>query len=251
MLNIKFFKKQKLENDPLIDIILKIRQGDTSLKDKIISDYRPFIIQSVSRVVGRYIDPLNSEEFSVGLMAFNEAISCFDEKQNRNFLNFADQVIRRRVIDYMRKNSKLSMEVPFTYFENNDNGSFEEKYLKVDYQTNTDNVEVEEEINAFKNELMSYGISLLTLASCAPKHKDSKQLCIKIARLIAENHELYDKFKRTGNIPMNDLMKITDVYHGTVERNRKYIIAMILIIKSKLEILQGYVRDVEGGGRYE
>ncbi|HEY9061148.1 MAG TPA: RNA polymerase sigma-I factor [Pseudobacteroides sp.] len=251
MFNIKFFKKQKQENDPLRDIIAKIHRGDFALKEKFISDYRPFILQSVSRVTGRYIDPANSEEYSVGLMAFDEAINCYDENQSRNFLNFSDQVIRRRIIDFLRKNSKAQVEYPFTYFESEENNNFEEKYLKVDYDTSTDNVEVEEEIIAFKRELMRFNISLSSLASCAPKHKDSKQLCIKLARLIADNQLLYDKFMRTGNIPITDLMKITKVYHGTVERNRKFIIAMVLIIKSNLNILQGYVRDVEGGGRYE
>jgi RNA polymerase sigma factor len=251
LLNIKFFKKQKQENDPLKDVIIKIRHGDYALKEKFISDYRPFVLQSVSKVIGRYIDPINSEEFSVGLMAFDEAINCYDENQSRNFLNFSDQVIRRRVIDFLRKNSKTQLEYPFTYFENDENNSFEEKYLKVDYDTPTDNVEVEEEILSFKRELMRFNISLSSLASCAPKHKDSKQLCIKLARLISDNQVLYDKFMRTGNIPITELMKITDVYHGTVERNRKFIIAMVLIIKSNLSILQGYVRDVEGGGRYE
>ena len=251
MLNLKFFKKQRQENDPLRDIIIKIRNGDHTLKEKLISDYRPFILQSVSKVTGKYADPVNSEESSVGLMPFDEAINCYDESQSRNFLNFSDEVIRRRVIDFLRKSSKSQVEYPFTYFENEENNNFEEKHLKVDYGTPTDNVEVEEEIISFKRDLMRFNISLYSLASSAPKHKDSKQLCIKLARIVADNQALYDRFMRTGNIPITELTKITNVYHGTVERNRKFIIAMILILKSNLNILQSYIRDVEGGGRYE
>lgn len=246
MLNLKFFKKPKLENDPVKEIIAKIRDGDKELKEKFIYDYKPFITHSVSKVTGKFVNPNESEEFSIGLIAFNEAINSFDETKNRNFLNFADQVIGRRVIDYLRKQSKTRQEYPFTYFESEENSGFEEKFLKL--ENYNDNIEVEEEIFAFKDELAKHGISLTSLVSCAPKHKDSKQMCIKLARIIAENQNFYDRFKKTGNIPMTELLKITDVYHGTIERNRKYIIAMIIIMRSKLEILQGYIRNVEKGG---
>jgi len=247
LLNFKIFKKPKLEIDPLKEIVAKIRDGDKDLNEKFINDYKPFISHSVSKVLGRFINPDDSEEFSIGLIAFNEAIKSYDEGSNRNFLSFADQVINRRVIDFLRKQSRTKNEYPFTYFENEENNHFEEKYLVS--QTRVDNVEVEEEIFAFKDELFKHGITLASLVQCAPKHKDSKQLCMSLARLIAENQSLYDKFKKTGNIPMTELMKVTDVYHGTVERNRKYIIAMIVIMKSKMEILQGYIKDVEKGGK--
>lgn len=252
MLNLKFLKKQKLEEDPLKDTINKIKQGDFLLKEKFISDYRPFILQSVSRVTGRYVEVENSEEYSVGLLAFDEAIRCFDDSKNRNFLNFSAQVINRRVIDYIRKNSKNKNVLPFTYFEADENNNFEEKYLRVDPDEQLCNVEIEEEILLFKDELKKFGISLTDLATCAPKHRDSKQLCIKIAKLIVENRELFERFKRTRNIPMTDLLKVANVYHGTIERNRKFIIAMTLIIQSGLEVLKGYVKDVEeGGGKHE
>ncbi len=248
MLNLKFLKKQKTGEDSVRDIIDKIRQGDFLLKEKLISDYKPFILQSVSKVTGRFVEVENSEEFSVGLLAFDEAIRCFDQSKNRNFLSFSSQVINRRVIDYLRKNNKNKNVLPFTYFENDENDNFEEKYLSVDSHEQLCNIEIEEEIHMFKEELKKFGISLADLASCAPKHRDSKQLCIKIARIIVENGNLYERFARTRNIPMTDLLKVANVYHGTVERNRKYIIAMVLIIKSGMDVLKSYVKDVEKGG---
>lgn len=248
MPSLNFFKKHKHGEDSVRDIIDRIRDGDSLLKEKFISDYKPFILQSVSKVTGRYVEVENSEEFSVGLLAFDEAIRCFDGGKNRNFLSFSSQVINRRVIDYIRKNSRNKNVLPFTYFENAENGSFEEKYLTVDSDEQLCHIEIEEEIYLFKEELKRFGISLFDLASCAPKHKDSKQLCIRVARLIAENRDLYDRFFKTKNIPMTDLLKVANVYHGTIERNRKFIIAMALIINSGMDVLKGYVKDIEKGG---
>jgi RNA polymerase sigma factor len=244
LLSLNFFKKHKQGEDSVRNIIDRIKEGDLLLKEKFISDYKPFILQSVSKLTGSYVDIEKSEEFSVGLLAFDEALRCFDRSKNRNFLSFSSQVINRRVIDYIRINSKNKNVLPFTYFENDENNSFEEKYLAVDSCEKLYNIEIEEEIYLFKEELKRFGISLLDLAYCAPKHKDSKQLCIRVARLIAENRDLYERFIKTKNIPMTDLLKVANVYHGTIERNRKFIIAMSLIINSRMDILKGYVKDV-------
>ena len=48
---------------------------------------------------------------------------------------------------------------------------------------------------------------------------------------------------------MLDLMKLVNVNHKTVERNRKFIISVYLILSSKLEVMQGYVEDIEKGGK--
>ena len=88
------------------DILKQIKDGDNLLKEKFIEDYKPFIIKTVSRVTGKYVQIENSEEYSIGLIAFNEAIETFDEHKNPSFLNFCKQVIKRRIIDYIRKNKK-------------------------------------------------------------------------------------------------------------------------------------------------
>jgi len=81
-----FFGMRTPEKRSFIDILQRIKAGDKLLKDRFISDYKPFIIKSVSQILNnRYIDIENSEEYSVGLIAFNEAIEKYDKDKKCSF----------------------------------------------------------------------------------------------------------------------------------------------------------------------
>lgn len=246
------FNKSQRNSELLVDSIKKIKTGDAALRDKLINDYNPFIIKIVSKTTGMYVDLENTEEFSIGLIAFNEAIDCYDSNKNAGFLSFAQIVIKRRIIDYKRKNYNNDKVYPLSYFTNDEtekNNSFEEKYLVVDASSLFDNLETKEEIALFIKKLNAFGIELKDLVKSTPKHSDSKRLSIKIARVLVENKELSAKLEKKKTIPMLDLMKLVDVNHKTVERNRKFIISVYLILSSNLEVMQGYVENVEKGGK--
>lgn len=81
MFNIRLFKKRTPDREYEVnDVIKKIQDGDKLLRDKFINDYKPFIIKTISRALGKFIEIENNEEFSIGLIAFNESINYFDEK---------------------------------------------------------------------------------------------------------------------------------------------------------------------------
>lgn len=244
------FSKFRQNAEPIGDTINRIKNGETLLKNGLINDYKPFIIKVVSKTTGKYVDLENSDEFSIGLMAFDEAIECYDVSKSPNFLSFAETVIKRRVVDYNRKNYKNSKVYPLSYFEScedEEKNYFEEKYFRVDSGSLFENIETKEEIALFTQRLSEFNIELSDLLVSAPKHMDSKRLSIKIARIVAENEELSEKLERKKNMPVVDIMKIIKVNHKTIERNRKFIIAVYLILRSNLETLQGYVKNVERG----
>jgi RNA polymerase sigma factor len=245
------FNKSRRSSEPLTDTIKNIKNGDAQLRENFIRDYKPFIISEVSKTTGKYVEPENSEEFSIGLIAFNEAIDCFDESKKVGFLSFAQTVIKRRLIDYIRKNHKHNVVYPFTYFdnnENNDKNTFEEKYFVIDSNIQFGNIESEEEISYFIKRLNTFGIELNDLLKTTPKHIDSKKLSISISRILAENSALSEKLERKKKIPIVDLLKFINVNHKTIHRNKNFIIAVYLILTSKLEVMQGYVENVEKGG---
>ncbi|KNY25465.1 RNA polymerase sigma-I factor [Pseudobacteroides cellulosolvens] len=248
MAKLSIFKKLKPEIDYTNDIIIKIQDGDKLLKERFISDYTPFILKTVARITNKYVDVQNSEEYSIALMAFDEAINCFNIDKNKSFLAFSDLVINRRLIDYIRKNRKDNNVFPFTYFDCESYEELKEKYLLEYSVTRLDNIEIKEEIILFKEKLATFGITLENLAKSIPKHKDSKLMCIRIARIIASDKELNYKLNKTKNIPMTDLMKLVDVHHATIERNRKFIIAVSLVINSGLDVIKSYLQFTEEGG---
>lgn len=229
-------------------IVKKIQEGDEILRDQFISDYRPFILKTVSAFCGRYIEIENDEEYSIGMIAFNEAIDGYSHENGCGFISFADKVIRRRLIDYMRKNKNDNVHA-FTYFEDKEEHlvrMMDNNYVQREF----DKMEMSEEISALNTELSKFSITFNELVTCAPKHMDSRLMCIGVARKIADNREVYERMKKTGNIPLNDLSRIADISKRTVGKNRKYIIALSLIMNSNLDIIKTYINETEKGGRF-
>lgn len=242
MFDIKLINREnKPQNDSIGLLIEKIKSGDSNLKEEFICKYKPFIMRVVSSTLGRYIESEGSEEYSIGLMAFNEAIDSFDTKKNSNFFRYSNLVINHRLIDYIRKDKKRNKTIPFSYLESTDD--FEEKYLMSDSHYQYNKIEVKEELLLLEKKLKRFNITLEDLVTDAPKHKDSRELCISIARVIVENRHLNEKLMKKRCIPLSDLLSLVDVNRKTVERNRKYIIAVSLILNSSLDEIKEFFRN--------
>lgn len=227
------------------EIIEKVKNGETNLRDELIDHYWVFITAVVSRMIKK--SAKNTDEFSIALEAFNEAIDSFDVSKNVEFSKFAGVVINRRVIDYMRKNKKYNNEYPFTYFEVNDDEHFLDRYSKENTDVFTSNLEVQEEIMKFKNDLLAYGITYDDLVQRAPKHYDTKLLCINIAKKLASSQELSKRLASEKRLPVSELTTTFGLNRKTVENHRKYIIALYLILNSDLDVIKSYMSTLTKG----
>ncbi|MDQ2085858.1 RNA polymerase sigma-I factor [Herbivorax sp. ANBcel31] len=222
--------------------IIRIKNGDVGLKEELIKKYRPYLLKTISSTTGKYVDSETSEEYSVGLMAFNEAIDNFDSEKNGNFISYCNIVINHRIIDYIRKKKRENKTIPFSYFEEKSESEFEEKYLVSDSHYQYEKIEVREEIMIFENKLKEFGITLDELVTKSPKHKDSRELYINIAKILSNNEVLFNKMIKKKCIPMSELMKFVKVSRKTIERNRKYIIAVSLVLRSSLDEIKQYFK---------
>ncbi len=240
MLDYFHFKREKACENKVNEIIKKIKSGDKGLKENFIRDYKPFVLKTVSQITGKYINADDSEEFSIGLLAFNEAIDNFDESMNSNFLSYSKQNIKWKLTNYYNKTSKNKNVYPFTYFENETTGEFENKYLKVDSSQVLDTIETKEQFSNLEKRLKEFDISFEDLIVDGPKHKDSKKLLLNIAREIKSHDELFNKMVKYKSIPITDLMRYVKVSRRTIERNRKFIIAASLILNEDFDFLRDY-----------
>ena len=90
----------------------KLKRGDlvsfnkapTMDRNDFIEQSMPFIIKTTSSFLGRYVCTDNDEEFSIALIAFNEAIEKYNEDRG-NFWAFAKLVIESRLKNNLRKNT--------------------------------------------------------------------------------------------------------------------------------------------------
>lgn len=245
LVNFKSYNWLGHEKDSFLEIINRIKNGDILLRNKFIDDYKPFILKCVSQLVGKNNNIVQSDEFSIALIAFNEAIEAYDSDKKTMFVSFSKQVIRRRLIDYLRCSNKYNVTVPFSYLNDNDS-NFEEKYLFDNSSDYSNEIITKEEIKNFELKICEYKMTIEDLIDCSPKHRDSRVMCLNVAKTIIENDSLYQQLMEKKTLPYKELTQKVNLCKRTLEKNKKFIIAMVFVLKSDLEILKKYIYDTIG-----
>ncbi|QHT62710.1 RNA polymerase sigma factor SigI [Paenibacillus lycopersici] len=231
------------------EMVERIRSGEAS-RNAFIDAYQPYIAKVTSRFCKRYIDPASSDEFSIALAAFDEAIGQFSSQAGKSFLGFAETVIRRRLIDYVRKESRHHGSVPYSAFDQDDEEESTVNAIETNEAMNRYSLTQESEarrfeIAEFDGRLREYGITFGELPDISPKHSDSRQLLIGISRRLANDPELYDQLETKQKLPIKELCEIIGVSRKTIERNRKYIIALTILHNGDFPYLQQYIKPQE------
>lgn len=239
LLNIFNWKKTLEER------VKDIQQGDEDDKNNLIQEYIPFIKKVLVNQLGSYIQVENDDSFSIGLIAFNEAIEKYDEDRG-NFLTFASMVIKSRLIDQLRKESRRSKEVFISQLQKEDDKDYYTKDV-MGVEGFEAGIETKLDFASLVHNMKDFGVSLDDLIKEAPKHQDTRKIAIEIGRHVFEDSRLCERFLRTGNLPTNDIIRDLNVSRKVVQRSRKFIIAIILILNSDLDTLKGYISSSERG----
>lgn len=222
------------------------RLGDLVAREELLRAYTPFVLKVASQVAGRFLYVGRDEEVSIGLLALSEAIDRYDERRGVSFWAFAELVIRRRLIDYYRRERRAE-ERPLSEFEREDEeGAVDNPLADAAgvraFLEKEEALARREEIEAFAMELAAFGIGLEELARVSPKHRDARQGAQAVARLLAEDPALMAEVRRTGRLPLNRLGQLARVHRKTLERHRKYILAMALVHTGPYPYLQEYLK---------
>jgi RNA polymerase sigma factor len=235
-------KKRTLE-----ETVRLIQQGDQALLNETIESYKPFIAKNVSSVCKRYIHE-SDDEFSIGLIAFHEAIEKYLPERGKSLLSFAEVLIKRKVIDYIRKQSKnqsISFEFNSSLLDEDTPGTVIVNELSLEeYKKKSDEESRKEEIQRFQEALKSFDLNFYDLIENSPKHADARKNAISIARLIVGNEELKNLLYEKKRLPIKQLEESAKVSRKTIERNRKYIIAIVLILSGDFLYMKDYLKGV-------
>lgn len=237
----------KKRKKTLEETVLKIQQGDLLLLNETIDSYKPFVAKTVSSVCKRYIHE-SDDEFSIGLIAFHEAIQKYSPDRGSSLLSFAEVMIKRRVIDYIRKHSKnQSISIDFTSQNHDDDSpslAIENEISIVDYQKKNETELRKHEILQFQQILKEYDLSFQDLVEQSPKHADARKNAMEIAKLLVDDQELRTYLLEKKRLPIKQLEDIVQVSRKTIERNRKYIMAISLILINDYVYLKDYIKGV-------
>lgn len=237
----------KTKERTLEETVLLIQQGNLQLQNELIEQYKPFIAKAVSSVCKRYISE-KDDEFSIGLIAFNEAIEKYSRDKGSSLLAFAELIIKRKVIDYIRKEVRYGQTVNFDFQENEDGEISQSKVeadLSIDeYKKLIEQEHRKEEIIFYQKRLSDFGLTMAELIEYSPKHMDARQNAIKVAQVLVENEQLREILFQKKQLPVKQLEQLVSVSRKTIERNRKYIIAMSIIMCGDFTYLKDYIKGV-------
>ncbi|MBW7476617.1 RNA polymerase sigma factor SigI [Paenibacillus oenotherae] len=226
----------------------RIRAGEDS-RDDFIAAYEPYIAKVTSRFCKRYIDPSRDDEFSIALSAFDEAISQYSSHAGKSFLGFAETVIRRRLIDYVRREQRHSHTVPYSAFDSTDEeeqtiNTIELKEAMHRHAINQEADARRLEIAEYNSCLNQYGITFAELPGLSPKHADSRELLMSISRRFAATSAQFESFTLSQKLPIKEMCAEAGVSRKTIERNRKYIIAIAILHNGDFPCLQAYLQPM-------
>lgn len=244
MLGLLFLTKKKEKS--LEEKVQHIQQGDQLLQNELIQAYKPFIAKSVSSVCKRYINEAD-DEFSIGLIAFDEAIQKYNTAKGSSMLSFADVIIKRRVIDYIRTQSKhknIGVVVKDEMDEESTQSLIEAKVSIDAFQKEREAEQRRSEINQFSQVLHEYDLSFADLVKHSPKHADARLNAMKVAQALVKDETLQHYLIEKKKLPIKQLEETVQVSRKTIERNRKYIIAIALILLGEYIYLSDYIKGV-------
>ncbi|CQR47087.1 RNA polymerase sigma factor SigI [Paraliobacillus sp. PM-2] len=234
-----------IEMDSLENIVYEVQLGNRALQNELLQAYKPYIAKCVSEVCKRYIDPTKDDEFSIGLFAFYEAINCYSKDKGSSFLSFARLVIKRKTIDYIRKEKTNSVVISLdkVYEQEKSINPLEIAAANKAYQVQQDNWNRRQEILLLSKQLQSYQLSMKELVNVSPKHKDARKNAIGIAYLLYKDVEMRAFVQKKKKLPMKELAKKVEVSKKTLERNRKYILAIFIMLDGEFFYLQEFIKE--------
>lgn len=218
--------------------------------DSFIKKNEAYIIKCASKTARRYLTK-SDDEWSLALLAFTEAVRGYDLEKG-SFYNFSELVIRRKLIDYYRYQSKYNLELsvdPAVF--STDPGDDEDNYsvrLAVANQAKGDESEnLRLEIEAVNSIFNEYGFSFYDLADCSPKSRKTKQSCALAVNYILGDPLLVSKLRDSKKLLINIIEINCGIPRKTLERHRKYIIAATEILNGDYPYLAEYLKFIRKG----
>lgn len=229
-------------------------KSDTLAADQLVRQYLPFIKSETAKFIHRFPEEGRDDELSIAMFAFHEAVLKY-QKIRGAFLKFAAVNIKNRLIDYIRQESRHTGAISLDETEPEDNRSMLERLedRKNTIAEKEDHGAAKMEILTFSKELSDFGLSLTDISDNCPRQKRTLEACHQALRYAKEHPEIFEKLLSSKKLPLSQLAAGAGVDRKTLERHRKYIVAIFLAYTNGFEIIRGHLQQMapSKGGRIE
>jgi RNA polymerase sigma factor len=225
---------------------------DEEARTRLIQTCDRFILKTVFRCTHRYVRK-SDDEWSIALIALSNAIDTYDPVKG-GFFAYAELVMRSRLSDYRRSQSKFAVEMDVSPAVFSGEVDQDEEYSPMQtmvlrrtaVQENTD---LKYEILAVNDIFRGYGFTFFDLAQCSPKSEKTRHQCAEAVVCMVRHPVLTEDMRASKQLPLRAISTNTGIPRKLLERHRKYIIAAVEIFCGEYPWLQEYMRFIreEGG----
>ena len=221
---------------------------DMEAADRLIGSYMPFIKSETAKFLKRPPMEGHDDELSIAMIAFHEAVRGYSRSRGA-FLKYAAMIMKSRLIDYRRKEQRhgnvISLDAP---------AGEDDAHLIDSIADETDHNEAyvvreatRAEIEELTRQMREFGVSLSDVADNCPKQQRTLEACRKALWHAKEHPELLDELLKTRRLPIARLSEGSGTERKTLERHRKYMVALLLIYTNGYEIIRGHLTQVMKG----
>lgn len=221
-----------------------------NILDEFINQNEYYILKCASKVCHRYITK-SDDEWSIALLAFSQAIESYDLNKG-SFYSFAELVIKRRLLDYIKSQLKYNTEVSVdpTLFdvppeEEEDDMAIRLSVAQKVCNENTGDIKLE--IDTANQIFSTYNFTFFELSECSPRANKTKKACAQAVNYILSNHLLISEMRNNKLLPIKTIEKNTKVPRKILERHRKYIIAAVEIFTGEFPLIKEYLKYIKEG----
>lgn len=225
---------------------VRAAKSDPEAADALIRQYMGFIRSETVKFIHTAPENGHEDELSIAMLAFYEAVLAYDRRRGA-FLPFAARAIKNRLIDHFRRERRhgnvISLHAPA------DDG--DDRTLMDTLPEGEDALEgrelrraSREEIAEFSVKLAQFGLTFSQVADDCPRQERTLAACRRVLDFARRRPELLRRLEETGRLPLAELAQGAGVERKTLERHRKYLVAILLAFTNGYEIIRGHLCQV-------
>lgn len=224
---------------------------DSQVADELVRDYLPFIKAETSRFMGRPPQEGRDDELGIAMFAFHEAVMAYDRTRGA-FLPLAAMTIKNRLVDFRRRERR---HAEVSSLDERHVGADDEDGRPLVERLASERDEIEEretrranraEIMEFARQLEGVGVSLADVAENSPRQHRTLEACRSALAYARRNQGILDRLAQTGKLPISELSRGAGVDRKTLERHRRYLVALLLAYTNGYELIRGHLCKVVG-----
>lgn len=201
--------------------------------------YQPLIAARVLLHMG-FVRP---EYIESGREALEEAVMSYQPGKS-GFTTHLRQVLKFRLID-LRRREKVDKVVPVSSLSEEQHSHLISAASMDAHRAESEAQRRREEIELFRKDLSSLGLTLQEIAAASPKQAETRRICRRACRYLRVNPDLLQK-AAGGRVPVKELSELMEIHPKTLERHRKYLVACAVALNKEYHCIMDYILSREG-----